>query len=95
MARLFAAGGATTGRRLVLLTTHAQDTLWDFAFRTTTSSWSGGNRRERRRRSTTTPTPAFASPSARRMRSLNVAVAAALALGEALRQIGRVGGATG
>lgn len=82
-------------RRLVLLTTHAQDTLWDFAFREHDIIMVG-------RESAGAPREVHDDADSRvriamrpQLRSLNVSVAAALALGEAMRQIGRAGGATG
>jgi tRNA (cytidine/uridine-2'-O-)-methyltransferase len=82
-------------RRLVLLTTRAQETLWDFAFREDDVIMVG-------RESAGAPREVHDDADARvriairpPLRSLNVGVAAALALGEAMRQIGRVGGATG
>jgi tRNA (cytidine/uridine-2'-O-)-methyltransferase len=82
-------------RRLVLLTARAQETLWDFAFREDDVIMVG-------RESAGAPREVHDDADARvriairpPLRSLNVGVAAALALGEAMRQIGRVGGATG
>ena len=82
-------------RRLVLLTTHARETLWGFPFREDDVIMVG-------RESAGVPQEVHDDADARvriairpPLRSLNVSVAAALALGEALRQIGRAGGATG
>jgi tRNA (cytidine/uridine-2'-O-)-methyltransferase len=82
-------------KRLVLLTTSAEETLWDFAFRSDDVIMVG-------RESAGVPQEVHADADARvriairpPLRSLNVGVAAALALGEAMRQIGRAGGATG
>ena len=79
----------------MLLTTSAQETLWDFAFRTDDVIMVG-------RESAGAPQEVHDAADARiriairpPLRSLNVSVAAALALGEAMRQIGRAGGATG
>ena len=79
----------------MLLTTHAQDTLWEFAFQEDDIIMVG-------RESAGAPPEVHDDADFRvriairpPLRSLNVGVAAALALGEALRQIGRVGGATG
>jgi tRNA (cytidine/uridine-2'-O-)-methyltransferase len=81
-------------KRLVLLTTAAQETLWDFAFREDDVIMVG-------RESAGVPQEVHDEADARvriairpPLRSLNVGVAAALALGEAMRQIGRGGGAT-
>jgi tRNA (cytidine/uridine-2'-O-)-methyltransferase len=82
-------------KRLVLLTTRAQETLWDFAFHADDVIMVG-------RESAGAPQEVHDAADARvriairpPLRSLNVGVAAALALGEAMRQIGRAGGATG
>ncbi len=92
--RAFSQWRRDEGKRLVLLTTQAQETLWDFAFREDDVIMVG-------RESAGVPREVHEEADARvriairpGMRSLNVGVAAALALGEALRQIGR-GGATG
>jgi tRNA (cytidine/uridine-2'-O-)-methyltransferase len=81
------------GKRLVLLTTKAEETLRDFAFR-------GGDVIMVGRESAGVPQAVHDEADARvriairpAMRSLNVGVAAALALGEAMRQIGRAEGA--
>jgi len=76
-----------SGRRLVLLTTRGESQLWDFAFRPGDVLMVG-------RESAGVPDAVSASADARvripirpPLRSLNVGVAAALALGEALRQL--------
>ncbi len=83
----FEAWRAEAGRRLVLLTTTGETALWDFAFRPGDVILVG-------RESAGVPGQARARADARvripiraPLRSLNVGVAAALALGEALRQL--------
>jgi tRNA (cytidine/uridine-2'-O-)-methyltransferase len=78
---------ATSGRRLVLLTTKGDSQLWDFAFRPGDILMVG-------RESAGVPDAVAALADARvripirpSLRSLNVGIAAALALGEALRQL--------
>jgi tRNA (cytidine/uridine-2'-O-)-methyltransferase len=80
----------TTGRRLVLLTTKGDSLLWDFAFRPGDVLMVG-------RESAGVPDAVAAVADARvripirpPLRSLNVGIAAALALGEALRQLRQV-----
>ena len=80
----------TTGRRLVLLTTKGESRLWDFAFRPGDVLMVG-------RESAGVPDAVAAVADARvripirpPLRSLNVGIAAALALGEALRQLRQV-----
>jgi tRNA (cytidine/uridine-2'-O-)-methyltransferase len=92
--RAFSAWRRASGRRLILLTTSAEETLWDFAFQREDILMVG-------RESAGVPQDVHDDSDARiriaiqpAMRSLNVGVAAAIALGEALRQIAR-GGATG
>jgi tRNA (cytidine/uridine-2'-O-)-methyltransferase len=75
------------GRRLVLLTTKGESPLWDFAFRPGDVVMVG-------RESSGVPGSVEALAEARvripirpPLRSLNVGIAAALALGEALRQL--------
>ena len=92
--RAFSEWRRASRRRLVLLTTGAEETLWDFAFRTDDILLVG-------RESAGVPQDVHAEADARiriaiapAMRSLNVGVAAAIALAEALRQIARPG-ATG
>ena len=77
---------ATAGRRSVLLTTKATLPLWDFAFRADDILLMG-------RESVGVPEPVHAAVEARitipmreGMRSINVALACAIATGEALRQ---------
>jgi len=79
---------ATAGRRSVLLTTRATLPLWDFAFRPDDILLMG-------RESVGVPETVHDSVEARitipmreGMRSLNVALACAMATGEALRQTG-------
>jgi tRNA (cytidine/uridine-2'-O-)-methyltransferase len=93
--RAFSQWRRGNGKRLVLLTTRAEETLWDFAFHGDDVIMVG-------RESAGVPQEVHADADARvriairpAMRSLNVGVAAALALGEAMRQIGLAGGATG
>jgi tRNA (cytidine/uridine-2'-O-)-methyltransferase len=78
---------AASGRRLVLLTTKGDSQLWDFAFRPGDILMVG-------RESAGVPDAIAALADARvripiqpSLRSLNVGIAAALALGEALRQL--------
>ena len=80
----------TTGRRLVLLTTKGESRLWDFAFRPGDILMLG-------RESAGVPDAVAAVADARvripirpPLRSLNVGIAAALALAEALRQLRQV-----
>lgn len=84
----FQAWRAATGRRLTLLTTKGETTLWDFAFRPGDILMVG-------RESAGAPQSVAASAEARiripiqpPLRSLNVGIAATIALVEALRQIG-------
>ena len=79
---------AAEGRRLVLLTTKGEERLWNFAFRPGDILLVG-------RESAGAPEAVAAAadvrlriPIAPGLRSLNVGVAASLALAEALRQIG-------
>jgi tRNA (cytidine/uridine-2'-O-)-methyltransferase len=79
-----------SGRRLVLLTTKGQSQLWDFDFRPGDVLMVG-------RESTGVPESVAAVADARvripirpPLRSLNVGIAAALALGEALRQLHQI-----
>jgi tRNA (cytidine/uridine-2'-O-)-methyltransferase len=83
----FEAWRARAGRRLVLLTTKGEAALWDFAFRPGDVILVG-------RESAGVPAEVRARADARvkipirpPLRSLNVGVAAALALGEARRQL--------
>lgn len=83
------AGRAGSGRRLVLLTTQGATNYLDFAFRPDDVLMVG-------RESAGAPARVHAAAGARivvpirpALRSLNVAVAAAMVLGEALRQTGR------
>lgn len=92
--RAFCEWRRSRGRRLVLLTTSAENTLWDFSFQDEDVIMVG-------RESAGVPREVHEDADARiriairpAMRSLNVGVAAAIALAEALRQIAR-GGATG
>jgi tRNA (cytidine/uridine-2'-O-)-methyltransferase len=92
--RAFSEWRGACRRRLILLTTSAEETLWDFAFRTDDILLVG-------RESAGAPQEVHDEADARiriaiqpAMRSLNVGVAAAIALAEALRQIARPG-ATG
>lgn len=84
----FDAARRAGGRRLVLLTTAATDPYLDFAFRPDDTLMVG-------RESAGVPADVHAAVDARitipmrpGMRSLNVAIAAAMVLGEALRQVG-------
>jgi tRNA (cytidine/uridine-2'-O-)-methyltransferase len=92
--RAFSQWRHASGRRLILLTAGAEQTLWDFAFQREDILMVG-------RESAGAPQEVHDDADARvriaiqpAMRSLNVSVAAGIALGEALRQIMR-GGATG
>jgi tRNA (cytidine/uridine-2'-O-)-methyltransferase len=92
--RAFSEWRRASRRRLVLLTTSAEETLWDFAFQREDILLVG-------RESAGVPQEVHDEADARiriaiqpAMRSLNVGVAAAIALAEALRQIARPG-ATG
>jgi tRNA (cytidine/uridine-2'-O-)-methyltransferase len=93
--RAFSAWRRANVKRLVLLTTKADETLWDFAFRSDDVIMVG-------RESAGVPRDVHDDADARiriaiqpAMRSLNVSVAAGLALGEARRQLARIGGAAG
>ncbi len=86
----FEAWRAAASRRLVLLTTRGEARLWDFSFRAGDILLVG-------RESAGVPDSVAASADARLripieppLRSLNVGVAAAIALTEALRQIARL-----
>ena len=86
----FAAWRASNRRRLVLLTTKGETCLWDFAFREGDIILVG-------RESAGVPEAVGASADMRlvipirpRLRSLNVGVAATIALTEALRQLDRL-----
>jgi tRNA (cytidine/uridine-2'-O-)-methyltransferase len=92
--RAFSQWRRANGRRLVLLTTRAEQAHFDFAFQSGDILMVG-------RESAGVPQEVHDDADARiriaiqpAMRSLNVGVAAGMALGEALRQIMR-GGATG
>ncbi|MFN0218936.1 MAG: tRNA (cytidine(34)-2'-O)-methyltransferase [Hyphomicrobium sp.] len=83
---------AKSGGRLILLTSHAETSIYDFAFRAEDTLLFG-------RESAGVPDDAHALADARLripiqpgLRSLNLATAAALALGEALRQTGQLPG---
>ncbi|MBK9082330.1 MAG: tRNA methyltransferase [Rhizobiales bacterium] len=85
--RAFEEWRAQAGRRLVLLTTTGETILWDFAFRAGDILMVG-------RESAGAPNEVHAAAAARlvipiapALRSLNVAAAAAMALGEAARQL--------
>ena len=89
--RTFSQWRRAGGKRLVLLTTKAEETLWDFAFRRDDIIMVG-------RESAGVPQEVHDDADARiriairpEMRSLNVGVAAAMALGEAMRQIAQMG----
>ena len=86
----FAAWRASSQRRLVLLTTKGPTSLWDFAFREGDIILVG-------RESAGVPPAVSASADSRlnipiraRLRSLNVGIAAAIAITEALRQLDRL-----
>ena len=86
----FAAWRASGQRRLVLLTTKGETCLWDFAFREGDIIVVG-------RESAGVPEAVRASADIRlripiqpQLRSLNVGIAATIAMTEALRQIGRL-----
>jgi tRNA (cytidine/uridine-2'-O-)-methyltransferase len=89
----FAVWLASSNRRLVLLTTKGETSLWDFSFREGDIILVG-------RESAGVPQSVMASADVRlripiqpRLRSLNVGIAATMAITEALRQIGRLPGA--
>jgi tRNA (cytidine/uridine-2'-O-)-methyltransferase len=93
--RAFSQWRRVEGKRLVLLTTKAEETLWDFAFQREDVIMVG-------RESAGVPQEVHDDADARvriairpAVRSLNVGVAAALALSEAMRQIAGAGRATG
>ena len=86
----FEAWRAAAGRRLALLTTKGEIDLWDFAFVPATSCSSDANRRGARRGGGGGGRAASEFQFEPPLRSLNVGVAAAIALVEALRQIGRL-----
>ncbi|HEX9170088.1 MAG TPA: tRNA (cytidine(34)-2'-O)-methyltransferase [Roseiarcus sp.] len=86
----FAAWRGSGHRRLVLLTTKGPTSLWDFAFREGDIILVG-------RESAGVPQAVSASADVRlripmlpRLRSLNVGIAATIAITEALRQLGRL-----
>jgi tRNA (cytidine/uridine-2'-O-)-methyltransferase len=86
----FAAWRASSQRRLVLLTTKGETSLWEFAFREGDIILVG-------RESAGVPEAVSASADIRlripiqpRLRSLNVGIAATIAMTEALRQIRRL-----
>lgn len=86
----FEAWRASAGRRLVLLTTRGSTRLWDFAFREGDIILVG-------RESAGVPEAVSASADRRLvipmrpgLRSLNVGIAATIAVTEALRQLGRL-----
>jgi tRNA (cytidine/uridine-2'-O-)-methyltransferase len=86
----FAAWRAASQRRLVLLTTKGETCLWDFAFREKDIILVG-------RESSGVPDAVRVSADVRvyipiqpPLRSLNVGIAAAIAMTEALRQLGRL-----
>jgi tRNA (cytidine/uridine-2'-O-)-methyltransferase len=86
----FAAWRAASRRRLVLLTTKGETCLWDFAFREMDIILVG-------RESAGVPEAVRAASDARLhipiqppLRSMNVGIAAAIAMTEALRQLGRL-----
>jgi tRNA (cytidine/uridine-2'-O-)-methyltransferase len=91
----FAAWRALSQRRLALLTTKGETCLWDFAFREGDIILVG-------RESAGVPEAVRAAADIRLripiqagLRSLNVGIAATIAMTEALRQIGRLPGARG
>jgi tRNA (cytidine/uridine-2'-O-)-methyltransferase len=86
----FASWRAAVQRRLLLLTTKGDTCLWDFTFRETDILLVG-------RESSGVPEAVHASADVRlyipiqpHLRSLNVGVAATIAMTEALRQLGRL-----
>jgi tRNA (cytidine/uridine-2'-O-)-methyltransferase len=86
----FAAWRGSNQRRLVLLTTKGETSLWDFAFREGDIILVG-------RESAGVPETVSASADSRliipirpRLRSLNVGIAATIAITEALRQLDRL-----
>lgn len=77
---------AAAGRRLVLLTTSGETALWDFAFRPDDVLMVGRESAGAPARVHDAADARIVTPLRPGFRSLNVAVAAALAMGEALRQ---------
>ncbi len=80
---------AGEGRRLVLLTTKGETDLWDFAFRPDDVIMVGRESAGVRQDAADAAQARLAIPVEPPLRSLNVGVAAAIALGEALRQLRR------
>jgi tRNA (cytidine/uridine-2'-O-)-methyltransferase len=78
---------AAEGRRLVLLTTKGDTELWDFAFRSDDVLLVGRESAGVRQVVAEAADSRLRIPVRPPLRSLNVGVAAALALGEALRQL--------
>jgi len=78
---------AAEGRRLVLLTTKGEIELWDFVFRPGDVLLVGRESAGVRQEVTDAADARVRIPIQPPLRSLNVGVAAALALGEALRQL--------
>jgi len=83
----FRAWLASEGRRLVLLTTKGETGLWDFEFRRDDVLLVGRESAGVRQEVADVADARVAIPIQPPLRSLNVGVAAALALGEALRQL--------
>ncbi len=84
----FRADLATRGGRLLLLTTGAQLTYWEFRFRADDVLLVGRESSGVPEKVAAAATERLRIPVAPGIRSLNVAVAAAIALAEALRQTG-------
>lgn len=78
---------AGEGRRLVLLTTKGETALWDFAFRPDDVIMVGRESAGVRQEVADAAQARLRIPVRPPLRSLNVGVAATLALGEALRQL--------
>lgn len=78
---------AAEGRRMVLLTTKGDVELWDFAFREGDVLLVGRESAGVRQEVADAADARVRIPLQPPLRSLNVGVAAALALGEALRQL--------
>jgi tRNA (cytidine/uridine-2'-O-)-methyltransferase len=78
---------AGENRRLVLLTTKGETALWDFAFRRDDVIMVGRESAGVRQDVADAADARVAIPMRPPLRSLNVGVAAAIALGEALRQM--------
>jgi tRNA (cytidine/uridine-2'-O-)-methyltransferase len=86
----FSAWRAASQRRLVLLTTKGETCLWDFAFREMDILLVGRESAGVPEAVRTAADVRLRIPIQPRLRSLNVGIAATIAMTEALRQIGRL-----